>query len=166
MATPSPPSHSAQGGGEDEADRRADGPQGEAVEGLPLLGAEDEEDRQRDPEAVLAHPQQPVGGDPGGEGGAEAQGVAEAGRAQAEVGAIASLDPQEKQSVFGHVHRGTVRQVLLAVTGAGIVLTGDTVVIGVETIGIVPWPTVLEEEDLRGALAGEIRTVLVARDRR
>ena len=67
-----------------------DRPQDQAVKVSSLLRAQDEEDRQRDPEAVLAHPQRPVDGDPGGERRAEAQRVAEAGRAQGEVRAQGS----------------------------------------------------------------------------
>ena len=56
----------------------ADRAQDQAVVGLVALGAHHEEDRQRDPEAVLVHAEQPVGGDPGGQRGAEAERVADA----------------------------------------------------------------------------------------
>jgi hypothetical protein len=50
----------------------------------------------------------------------------------------------------------------LAVTRAGVVLAGDAVVVAVESIGVIAGATVLEEEDLGGALRGKVRAVLVA----
>ena len=57
----------------------------QSVVGLVALGSHHEEDRQRDPEAVLPHAEDPVQGDPRGEGAAEADRVAEAARAQGQV---------------------------------------------------------------------------------
>ena len=75
--TPSPPSHSASAVATTRPSSGADRAQDQAVVGLVRVGAQDEEDRQRDPEAVLVHAEQPVGGDAGGERGAEAERVAE-----------------------------------------------------------------------------------------
>ncbi len=65
----------------------ADRAQDQAVVGLVAFGAHHEEDRQRDPEAVLVHVEEPVGGDAGGQGGAEADRVAGALGVEGEVGA-------------------------------------------------------------------------------
>ena len=74
-----------QGGGDDQPDHGPDRAQEQAVVGLVALGAHDEEDRQRDPEAVVVQAEQAVGGDADGERDAEADRVAGAGRAQGEV---------------------------------------------------------------------------------
>ena len=54
-------------------------------------------------------------------------------------------------------------QAISEITGASIVLAGDTVVVAVEIIRVVAWTSVLEEEDLGGALGCEVGTVLVRR---
>ena len=49
-----------------------------------------------------------------------------------------------------------VRQALLVVAGAAIVLTSSPVVVAVEPVRVVARPAVLEEEDLRGPLGAEV----------
>jgi hypothetical protein len=56
-----------------------------------------------------------------------------------------------------------VGKFLPAVTGAGIVLAGDPVIVTVEPVRVIPGTAVLEEEDLRSSLAGKVRAVLVGR---
>jgi hypothetical protein len=51
--------------------------------------------------------------------------------------------------------------VLATGAGAGIVLTGDSVVVAVEAVRVVTRAAVPEEEDLRGLLGGEVGAVLV-----
>ena len=54
-----------------------------------------------------------------------------------------------------------VRKVLPAVTGAGVVLAGDAIVVAVEAVGVFLRATVPEEEELGGSLAPEVGAVLV-----
>jgi hypothetical protein len=47
------------------------------------------------------------------------------------------------------------------VTGTGIVLTGDAVVVRVKPVRVLPGAALLEKEELRGALTLEIAAILI-----
>ena len=78
-------SASASSGGDDQPEHGADRAQDQALVGLVAVGAQHEEDRQRDPEAVVVHVEEPVDGDAGGQRGAEAERVAGGCRSQGQV---------------------------------------------------------------------------------
>ena len=68
-------------GGDDQAEHGADRPQDQPQVRFVAVGAHHEEDRQRDPEAVVVHVEGAVDGDADRERGAEADRVAEVFRA-------------------------------------------------------------------------------------
>lgn len=76
---------------------------------------------------------------------------------------MTSLTPALRQQVLGENTRlSATRQALPVVTGTGVVLTGNTVVVGVETIRVKTRTAVPEEEELGRSLSRKVSAVLVA----